>query len=215
MSIYAVFADCISKSFPDPPSHTVSNYLKLHTRYFNNVMQSQPACLLLSEGVNNIARQHQSAVVLKVRVFSPLQQEAQRRRTTTPPPDEIVEIPDGYKGLVIGRGGDNLRNISTKTGAKLIRKNGEVYIRSGDKQQRQQARLLIGMLIVSNISYVLVLYKYVYFTLSLYFVWSANGNKSISQQDEGLVFTERDIQLGTPFHLVIIAVFSPFTHCFS
>ncbi|XP_020623172.1 uncharacterized protein LOC110060719 isoform X2 [Orbicella faveolata] len=75
-------------------------------------------------------------------------QEIQRWRTTTLSPGELVEIPTEYKGLVIGTGGDNLRNISTKTGAKVIRKNGEVYIVSGNKQQRQQVKLHIGKSIV-------------------------------------------------------------------
>ena len=49
----------------------------------------------------------------------------------------------------MGTGGDNLRNISTETGAKVIRKEGEVYIVSGTRQQRQQARAYIGHVIVS------------------------------------------------------------------
>lgn len=49
----------------------------------------------------------------------------------------------------MGTGGDNLRNISTETGAKVIRKDGEVHIVSGTTQQRQQAKVYIGNLIVS------------------------------------------------------------------
>ena len=49
----------------------------------------------------------------------------------------------------MGKGGDNLRDISTQTGAKVIRKDGEVYIASGTEQQRQQAKLYIGTIIVS------------------------------------------------------------------
>ncbi|KAJ7369998.1 hypothetical protein OS493_034944 [Desmophyllum pertusum] len=60
---------------------------------------------------------------------------------------ELVQIPAIYKGRVIGKGGDNLRNISTQTGAKVIRKDGEVHITSGTKQQRQQAKVLIGSII--------------------------------------------------------------------
>ncbi|KAJ7369989.1 hypothetical protein OS493_034935 [Desmophyllum pertusum] len=60
---------------------------------------------------------------------------------------ELVQIPAIYKGLVMGKGGDNLRNISTQTGAKVIRKYGEVQITSGTKQQRQQAKVLIGSII--------------------------------------------------------------------
>ena len=49
----------------------------------------------------------------------------------------------------MGSGGDNLSFISTKTGAKLIRKDGEVYIVSGTDEQKEQARLHIKVAIVS------------------------------------------------------------------
>ena len=49
----------------------------------------------------------------------------------------------------MGKGGDNLRNISTQTGAKVVRKQGEVYIASGTEEQRQQAKVLIKIIIVS------------------------------------------------------------------
>ena len=49
----------------------------------------------------------------------------------------------------MGRGGDNLSFISTKTGAKLIRKEGEVYIVSGTDEQKEQARLHIKLALVS------------------------------------------------------------------
>ncbi|XP_078355398.1 uncharacterized protein LOC144640040 [Oculina patagonica] len=74
-------------------------------------------------------------------------QEIQSRKNTAPLPDELVEISAKYKGLVMGKGGDNLRNISTETGAKVIRKDGEVHIVSGTRQQRQQAKVYIGNLI--------------------------------------------------------------------
>lgn len=61
-----------------------------------------------------------------------------------------MEIPQVYKGLVMGKGGDNLRDISTQTGAKVIRKDGEVYIAGGTEQQRQQAKLHISTIIVSS-----------------------------------------------------------------
>ena len=53
----------------------------------------------------------------------------------------------------MGKRGDNLRDISTQTGAKLIRKEGEVYIVSGTEEQRQQAKVHIKVKIVS------ILYK--------------------------------------------------------
>ena len=65
------------------------------------------------------------------------------------PPGELVEVPDEYKGLVIGKGGDNLRYISTLTGARVIRKDGEVYVTSGTREQREQAKAHIKSQIVS------------------------------------------------------------------
>lgn len=50
----------------------------------------------------------------------------------------------------MGKGGDNLRDISTQTGAKVTRKDGEVYIASGTEKQRQQAKLYISTIIVSS-----------------------------------------------------------------
>ncbi|KAL9975391.1 hypothetical protein ACROYT_G012548 [Oculina patagonica] len=56
---------------------------------------------------------------------------------------ELVDIPDGYKGLIIGKGGAKLREISNQTGAEVIRKSGEVYIISGTEHQREKAKVLI------------------------------------------------------------------------
>ena len=64
---------------------------------------------------------------------------------------ELVEIPEGYKGLVIGKEGSNLRRISNQTGAKVIRKSDrEVYIVSGTEEQRQKAKVHIKITIVGN-----------------------------------------------------------------
>ena len=77
------------------------------------------------------------------------QQERQRKKCERAPPGELVEIPSKYKGLVIGKGGDNLRDISTQTGAKVTSKEGEVYIVSGTEKQRQQAKVHIKTIVVS------------------------------------------------------------------
>lgn len=62
-----------------------------------------------------------------------------------------MEIPEGYKGLVIGKGGSRLRRISNQTGAKVIRKSDrEVYIVSGTEEQKQKAKVHIKITIVSN-----------------------------------------------------------------
>ena len=60
-----------------------------------------------------------------------------------------MEVPDEYKGLVIGKGGETLAKLSKKTGSKVIRKKGEVYIVSGTEEQRRQAKVLIKIMIVS------------------------------------------------------------------
>ncbi|XP_073231303.1 uncharacterized protein [Porites lutea] len=59
---------------------------------------------------------------------------------------ELVKIPGEYKGLVMGTDGAKLREISAQTGAKVIHsyKDGEVYIKLGNHDQRKNARALIG-----------------------------------------------------------------------
>ena len=52
---------------------------------------------------------------------------------------------------MIGRGGENLRHISSQTGADLIRKDGNVYLASGTKQQRQHAKKCIIEMVVSHL----------------------------------------------------------------
>lgn len=62
-----------------------------------------------------------------------------------------MEIPARYKGIVIGKEGNNLRRINNQTGAKVIRKSDrEVYIVSGTEEQRQKAKVHIKITIVSN-----------------------------------------------------------------
>lgn len=72
----------------------------------------------------------------------PLQEEAKISKW------EQVEIPDEYKGRVIGKGGAKLVEISAQTGVSLTRKGGEVYIIRGTEQQRQHARVNIGDIVV-------------------------------------------------------------------
>ena len=78
------------------------------------------------------------------------QEETTRRKQEEALPGELVEVPQEYKGLVIGKGRDTLRNISTQTGANVILKGGEVYIASGTEEQREQARVHIKIIIVSR-----------------------------------------------------------------
>lgn len=60
----------------------------------------------------------------------------------------MVEIAAEYKGLIIGKGGANLREISEQTGAEVSRRRGEVYITSGTEHQREQAKVNIGIKLV-------------------------------------------------------------------
>ncbi|KAL9958370.1 hypothetical protein ACROYT_G035376 [Oculina patagonica] len=62
---------------------------------------------------------------------------------------ELVEIPDEYKGRVIGKSGARLDEISKQTGVSFTRKGGEVYITYGTEQQRQHARVNIGDIVAT------------------------------------------------------------------
>ena len=61
-----------------------------------------------------------------------------------------MEVPKEYKGLVFGKGGKNLMDISNNTGAKVIRRNEEVFIIEGTEEAREKARIEIKVKIVSK-----------------------------------------------------------------
>ena len=61
-----------------------------------------------------------------------------------------MEVPKEYKGLVFGKGGKNLMDISKNTGAQVIRRNGEVFIIEGTEEAREKARIEIKVKIVSK-----------------------------------------------------------------
>ena len=61
-----------------------------------------------------------------------------------------MEVPKEYKGLVFGKGGKNLMDISNNTGAKVIRRNGEVFIIEGTEEAREKARIEVKVKIVSK-----------------------------------------------------------------
>ena len=63
---------------------------------------------------------------------------------------ERLEIEDKYKGLVLGKGRSKLREISAKTGAKVICKGGDVYIILGNEEQRTRAKVQIGNVVVGT-----------------------------------------------------------------
>ena len=62
-----------------------------------------------------------------------------------------VEIPTEYYGLVIGRHGANLLEISKETGAEVTRIRGKVHIIQGTKQQRDHVKLLIKRRVVGSL----------------------------------------------------------------
>jgi transcription antitermination factor NusA-like protein len=63
---------------------------------------------------------------------------------------ELVEIPDEYKGLIIGKGGANLLQISKQTGAEVTRKSGDVYIINGTEEQREHVKVIIALKVVGR-----------------------------------------------------------------
>ena len=63
---------------------------------------------------------------------------------------ERVDIEDEYKRFVIGKQGAKLREISNQSGAKVILKDREVYILLGNEEQRKQARVHIGSIVVGR-----------------------------------------------------------------
>ena len=66
-------------------------------------------------------------------------------------PGQLVKIPDQFKKHVRGPGGDNLRNVSTVTGAKVTQLGDqELYVR-GEKKKVQHAEYLLRTRVVSPI----------------------------------------------------------------
>ena len=89
---------------------------------------------------------------------------------------ERVEIEHEYKGYVIGKRQANLREISGQTGAKLIVKDGEIYIILGNKEQRKLAKVHIGTIVVSQYYYTFFLRLYDDFLNCFIFLF---GNHSL------------------------------------
>ena len=60
----------------------------------------------------------------------------------------MLDIPEDFKGLVIGIRGENLNRISTRTGARLYRKGRDVFMR-GSKEAKEKVQLEIKFIVVS------------------------------------------------------------------
>ena len=61
-----------------------------------------------------------------------------------------MKVPGEFKGVVIGKDGANLRQISTKTGAEVTRIEGNICIVSGTDKQREAAKVQIKRMVVST-----------------------------------------------------------------
>ena len=64
-------------------------------------------------------------------------------------PGEVVEIPNEFKRHVAGKGGDNLQNISTLTGAQVLPRGNKLKLR-GSETGVKQAELLLKLRVVCN-----------------------------------------------------------------
>ena len=64
-------------------------------------------------------------------------------------PGQLVKIPDQFKKYIRGPGGDNLRNVSTLTGAEVSQLGDqELYLR-GEKKKVEHAEYLLRTKVVS------------------------------------------------------------------
>ena len=72
-----------------------------------------------------------------------------RRRPSTLGKTKLSWIPQEYMGLVIGKHGAKLTEISQESGAVLERINRDIYI-SGSPKAQEQATQMIRDLIVSH-----------------------------------------------------------------
>ena len=68
----------------------------------------------------------------------------------TPERPELVIIPDGFHGVVIGKGRKSLKRISAWTGADLfVGLDRNVYL-SGSQEARKKAKMHIEKIVVSK-----------------------------------------------------------------
>lgn len=63
-------------------------------------------------------------------------------------PGKLVEIPREFERHVAGKGGDNLRNISTLTGAQVLLRGKNLYELRGSEKEVKQAELLLKRRVV-------------------------------------------------------------------
>ncbi|KAJ7323742.1 Far upstream element-binding protein 3 [Desmophyllum pertusum] len=64
-------------------------------------------------------------------------------------PGQLVEIPSAFERQVTGKGGDNLKNISTLTGARVFSRGNQLYELRGTEKGVQHAELLLKRRVAS------------------------------------------------------------------
>ncbi|KAL9950375.1 hypothetical protein ACROYT_G042863 [Oculina patagonica] len=75
--------------------------------------------------------------------------EAQMKNRRKRSPGQVVEIPREFEKQVTGKGGDNLRNISTLTGAQVFHRGNKLYQLKGTEKGVKHAELLMKRRVAS------------------------------------------------------------------
>ena len=70
--------------------------------------------------------------------------------TSQTSPGQVVKIPNQFKNLVSGPGGDHLRSVSTVTGAEVSPLVGQQVHLTGEKKSVQHAEFLLRSKVVCN-----------------------------------------------------------------
>ena len=78
----------------------------------------------------------------------PSKEEAQTKSRRKVYPRQFVKIPSEFENLVKGKGGDNLHNICTVTGAKVLSRGNNSFELKGKKKNVQHAELLMKRRVV-------------------------------------------------------------------
>ena len=81
-------------------------------------------------------------------IFSKAEGQIRNRRKRFP--GQLVEIPSEFEKQVTGKGGDNLRNISTLTGAKVFSRGNKQYELKGTAKGVKHAELLLKRRVVCS-----------------------------------------------------------------
>ena len=83
-------------------------------------------------------------------LFAPIFSKAEGEMKTSKKrcPGKFVEIPSEFERHVAGKGGDNLRTISTLTGAQVLPRGNNLYELRGSEKEVKNAELLLKRKVV-------------------------------------------------------------------